>query len=402
MKLLINCFYLWSGYTLNILLVSSNPPFEELGPRVYGGAERSLRIIGEQLSKKGHNIYYLTTSKLIMGKKTIDGISVFGIFYPYIPYFHNYFKIVKNFNLYIENFFNQRIIKKIIKKNEIQIVHLYSPFSLGYDVIDIANKMNIPVILRIAGKPWNVVKGKKIKEELFIETLKKIKYFLPNCLYLKDEFIKYYNKNIGHIESIEVMDIGVYIEDLNNISSDNYLVNASNFKKYQKRQDILVESISVLKKNGYEKKLLLIGMGNNQEKIRKKIENMNLKNNVLLLGRLSHKKSIEMVRYCEIFVHASEYEGVSKTILEAMMLSKPIIASKAPGINEYIINGKTGILVENSPEKFAEKIIYLSENKNLGHTLGKNARNYVNKKYNPRNNVVHYERLFKDIILKNK
>ena len=68
----------------------------------------------------------------------------------------------------------------------------------------------------------------------------------------------------------------------------------------------------------------------------------------------------------DIIIATSLNDGFGRTIIEGMMLKKPVIASNAGGHNEIIKNNKNGILVDSrDPKKFYLGIIKILNNKNL-------------------------------------
>jgi len=80
----------------------------------------------------------------------------------------------------------------------------------------------------------------------------------------------------------------------------------------------------------------------------------------------------------DIFVMPSLREGCPNSLLEALALSRPIVASKIEGIAELIIDEYNGLLVDTScPKEFAERIIYLCKNPEEAILLGKNGQNKV-------------------------
>ena len=69
-------------------------------------------------------------------------------------------------------------------------------------------------------------------------------------------------------------------------------------------------------------------------------------------------------------------------ILEAMAMSKPIIATQIDGITEQLVDGKSGILVPpEDADALKTAIQRLMENDRLRNRLGKNARNRVEKDF---------------------
>jgi len=88
-------------------------------------------------------------------------------------------------------------------------------------------------------------------------------------------------------------------------------------------------------------------------------------------------------------------ESFGNTILEAMTLSKPVIASRVGGSDEIVIDGKTGFTVEpGDVEQLAEKIIILLNNKKLARKMGYNGRKSSEKKYDAKKESLLYEKIY--------
>lgn len=122
--------------------------------------------------------------------------------------------------------------------------------------------------------------------------------------------------------------------------------------------------------------LLIVGDGDQKEKLLQQIKNYKSKNNIYFLGNRSDVKDI--LKISDIFVLPTLAEGMSNAILEAMASGLPIITTNIPENKELIENKKTGFLipVKNS-KKLADKIIYLLENDNKRKDTGERAKNKI-------------------------
>jgi len=93
--------------------------------------------------------------------------------------------------------------------------------------------------------------------------------------------------------------------------------------------------------------------------------------NVHFFGFLDDIPSV--LKGASIYVQPSAYDPSPRSLLEAMAMGKPCIATKVGGVEPYLKG--CGILVEpKNPEELAEKIIYLLENPEIAQELGDKAR----------------------------
>jgi len=104
----------------------------------------------------------------------------------------------------------------------------------------------------------------------------------------------------------------------------------------------------------------------------------------------------------EIVVHPTEFEAFSTVLKESFSLEKPFLVSNIESMKNIVQNGNNALLAENDPMEFAEKIIYLLENKDRRKKIGENAAKYAKKYFDSRKNILKYEKIFLDIIHKNK
>jgi glycosyltransferase involved in cell wall biosynthesis len=70
-------------------------------------------------------------------------------------------------------------------------------------------------------------------------------------------------------------------------------------------------------------------------------------------------------------LEAQSGEGLPRTVLEAMYLGKPVVASEIAGVPEMVVNGETGYVVPPAdPEKLAEAICHLLESPDKRRVMG--------------------------------
>ena len=123
---------------------------------------------------------------------------------------------------------------------------------------------------------------------------------------------------------------------------------------YEKGPDIAVEVCYYLVKNGYDIVWYWIGDGNESSKIMNKIKERKIQKNFYLLGNKINP--YKYMKKCDIYVQPSRYEAYCTTTNEARILCKTIVATKVGGMEEQIIDGKTGYLVDVDVNDIYQKI----------------------------------------------
>lgn len=140
----------------------------------------------------------------------------------------------------------------------------------------------------------------------------------------------------------------------------------------QKNQRMLISAFSKIVKKYPDTQLYIYGEGNLREELEKQIEELELNGRVIMPGNISdiHNK----ISDANIFVLPSNFEGLSNMLLEAMMMGLPCISTNCAGADEYITNGKNGLLVNTGDEKAIEEAMCtFLQNPELAKKCGTNA-----------------------------
>ena len=98
---------------------------------------------------------------------------------------------------------------------------------------------------------------------------------------------------------------------------------------------------------------------------------------------LGYREDIaDLLRSADIFVLPSHREGMPRSIIEAMMVGLPVIASDVRGSREEVVAGETGILVPvGNITALREAISRLTLDKALANQMGKAGFVRASKKY---------------------
>lgn len=91
---------------------------------------------------------------------------------------------------------------------------------------------------------------------------------------------------------------------------------------------------------------------------------------------------LSLIQGFEIFVFPSYLEGLGTSMLDAMALRKPVVATRAGGIPEVVQDGVTGLLVPpRDPAALAQALLYLLRYPEQGKTFGEAGRRRVEQHF---------------------
>ena len=141
----------------------------------------------------------------------------------------------------------------------------------------------------------------------------------------------------------------------------------------QKRYDIAIEAMKLIKeKISMPIRWYVLGEGDLRQELEQQIKSAGLENDFILLGVKNNPYSY--IKGCDLYVHATEFEGKSIALQEAQVLGKPILATDCSGNREQIENGTDGILCELDTGQVCEKLLYMINNPEKCKGYGEKAK----------------------------
>jgi glycosyltransferase involved in cell wall biosynthesis len=162
----------------------------------------------------------------------------------------------------------------------------------------------------------------------------------------------------------------------------------------QKGINYLLDSLSsMLQLSTHGIRLVIVGEGELEEKLKRQTQEQGLAEHVIFTGR--RQDIPELLTAADLFVLASLWEGLPLVVLEAMAAELPIVATDVGGTAEAIIDGTSGLLVPPAnSEKLAEKILTLLNDESLGQTLARNGLVKVKEEFSASSVAERFENLY--------
>jgi len=147
----------------------------------------------------------------------------------------------------------------------------------------------------------------------------------------------------------------------------------------QKNLGNLLKAIHYLKTKNRSVSLLMVGGCCYDTEIKEIVNQYALE--VTFRGNIPNFELPNVLNQAKVFILPSHYEGHPKALLEAMSCGLPCIGSDVTGIREDIEHMKTGFLCGTDYENIANAVETILSDESLQKTIGKNARDYIMKKY---------------------
>jgi glycosyltransferase involved in cell wall biosynthesis len=106
----------------------------------------------------------------------------------------------------------------------------------------------------------------------------------------------------------------------------------------------LIEAFAKLVGRGVDARLVLIGGGPEEPRIRRAVEALGLEGQVALRGAQPESEVLEAMTRTHVFALSSLMEGLPVVLMEALALGLPVIAPQVAGIPELVAHERTGLL----------------------------------------------------------
>jgi glycosyltransferase involved in cell wall biosynthesis len=148
----------------------------------------------------------------------------------------------------------------------------------------------------------------------------------------------------------------------------------------EKGHPTLLEAWPIVLRSAPEAYLLIVGEGSRLDALHDIAREMRILHRVVFTGRRDDIPAITAA--FDVAVLPSYREAQGLTILEAMALSRPVVASNVGGIPEMIQDGVTGLLVPpHDPPALAGAIVTLLRDHQLADTLGRAGHDLVHDRF---------------------
>lgn len=324
-----------------------------------GGAERSSALLSVMLNNLGHEVHIISVLNYIeydfkgillnLGELKDKDDSVFGRFKRFLV-FRSYVK-KHNFDVIIDNRTRSPIFREIF----------------------------ISLCIYNLAKTIFVVRSFKL-EKYFPKNR-----FIAKQLYRKSAKMVGVSKEIiSEIKNLYQLDNStcIYNPKPNLIESSlqtptNYILAYGRLKDEVKNFSFLIKSYAKSKLPSEEVKLLILGDGEDKDKLKSLVKQMDLTDKVLFKG--FEENPYSFIKNAKYVCLTSKFEGFPRVLIESLSIGTPVVSVNCKsGPKEIIQHGVNGLLVENyETEEFANAMNSFIFDETLYKICKSNAQNSI-------------------------
>ena len=204
-----------------------------------------------------------------------------------------------------------------------------------------------------------------------------------------------------HSDKISKEDMETFHNE-NGLSHDDFIFSFTGRLVKEKGIFELVQAFKSLAPNYPHAKLVLVGGLLESERDHGSYEELMSELGHPAIRHLGFRKDVPTImKASDVFVLPSYREGLPRSIIEAMAMKKPIIATNIRGCREEVFPGKNGLLVEKeNVQELEEAMVFMLENPELVAQYGENSREIVEELFDEEKVLATQIRLFDEITQK--
>lgn len=283
-----------------------------------------------------------------------------------------------------------RKFRKALKEAKLDIVHIHSPFSIGKCGVKYAKKHNIPVIATMHSQyKQDFYKATKMKWLANVLTANVMRKFnaCDRCFAVNERIAQiYYNDYKAKVlpgvllngtDFTPVADEKKAVEIVNekfNLDKDTPVLLFVGRLTVLKNIIFIASSLKKLKDKGQKFKMIYVGSGPDEQKLKDKIKELGLEDDIIVAGRIMDRDLLKAIYFrAKLFLFPSMYDANSLVQIEAASQKTPAVFLEGSATSASVKNDFNGFITPNSEEAFADKIYDILNNDKLYNEVQKNA-----------------------------
>jgi glycosyltransferase involved in cell wall biosynthesis len=366
---------------MNILVVNYEYP------PIGGGGGVICKDIAEEHVSMGHKVTVVTSGFTgLKDEEFVNGVKIIRVPVLFRKK-QNTASILSMLSYYPNSI---KTIKKILQKEKFDIINTHFAIPSGPAGNYISKKYNIPNVLSIHGgdifdpsKSLSPHKTFGLKQTVK-KMLSSADMVVAQSTDTRNNALSFY----GLKRNIEIIPLGIKPFTKYDVTKKEMGIEENQFLfstigRLVRRKNV-EDLLNIFKKviAYYPSQLVIMGDGPEKEKINSKIIELDIQNNVRLLGRVSEEDKLKYLSISDLYLSTAIHEGFGIVFLEAMDFGVPVVCYDRGGQVDFLKDNLTGRLIKlNDSNSFRDAVLELLKNKENLDLIKKHNKSYIKKFY---------------------
>ena len=362
----------------------------------FGGSGVVATELGLELSKRGHDIHFITYSQPVRLELLSHNVHYHEVTVPEYPLF-----LYQPYELALSS-----KLVDMVKLHNIEILHVHYAIPHAYAAY-MAKKMlqeegiNVPIVTTLHGTDITLVGSHPFYKPAVTFSINKSDAVTSVSQSLKDDTLRLFDiKNDIHVVP-NFIDSEKYApkftdcqRDMMATEEEKIITHISNFRAVKQIPDVIKIFYNIQKK--IPAKLMMVGEGPEREPAERLCRKLGISDKVVFFGNSNEIDKI--LCFSDLFLLPSLTESFGLSALEAMASGVPVISSNTGGIPEVNVNGVSGFLSEiNDIDDMSKNALYILEDETLLSEFKANAKK-VAYRFSIQEIVPRYEVIYEDTL----
>jgi glycosyltransferase involved in cell wall biosynthesis len=281
-----------------------------------------------------------------------------------------------------------------LRTRDFELVHIQTPFLAHYQGIRLARLLGVPRITTFHTffedyfhhyLPY-VPSGflRRVTRALALRQCNSVA-----AVVVPSRAIEGHLRRIGVRPHIEVIPTGIPLEEFrggdgarfrarHGISEGRPTMVTIGRVAFEKNLDFLIDVVDIIRRSLPDVLLIIAGEGPARSHVEKRVEQLELQDNVLMVGYLSRgDELLDCYRAASVFVFASRTETQGLVLLEAMALGVPVVSTAVLGTEDIVSCGRGALVARDDVQDFAAKVLSVLKSRALQLALGDAGRAFA-------------------------
>jgi glycosyltransferase involved in cell wall biosynthesis len=376
-----------------------------------GGIENIVSDLARRLVRNGHQVSviapaYEGTLPYVDEPEELDGVRIYR------------FARSQGYPMGIDELGNMySLILKANQRENFDIIHAHFAKNEGLVGNKAGKKLGIPTVTTVHGSDimdtWGGMCESAWSRFWVRKVLKDSTHLSTVSHFLKDEVVKHgvpgekvrvIHNWIDPIEFSGAQDAGSSSPvDIPGFDSGSLFHIVTARRLVQKNGvDLLIDALDHLDGPDFglsgKYRLHILADGPERSSLEQLVSVQGRKETVIFHGAVSYALYKQFLRWADVWVCPSRWEGFGMVLLEAFAAGTPVIGTKVGGIPEIIEHGKNGLLSDPDPKSLASCIRDMLQDESLAGQLVDEGRDCVTKYFHHSRGVREWIEYYREII----